>query len=180
QQVPPMSVAPGKIGLGGLGRDVDNAAPLIQGLAAPRHDAGRGLVRILRPRFVSRFAGARNQVKNPALRSRPHIQCAYCAYSPDTSQDQRIFVNQTRGVQSRPKAYRTVFSKLPDNGTSLRVQRKKKSADSGKQSPLRTRVALPIHDASLSRRSFARSLIRRVPFPELTPSGRVQGYHLSR
>ena len=73
---------------------------LIERLAAPRHDPGRGLVGVRRPRVVSHFAGSGNQVKDPTLFAGPDIERAHRAFAAHSAEDQGILIDDSRRVQT--------------------------------------------------------------------------------
>ena len=89
EQIHPMPLAAVEIGLGRLGRDVNDAALFIERLAAPRHHAGGGFVGLRRPGVVAHFAGTGNQVKDPAPLPGPHIEGAHAPGSADAAEDQQ-------------------------------------------------------------------------------------------
>ena len=74
EQVLPMSFTPIEIGLSRLGRDVHDAAPFIQRLAAPGHQAGRGFPGVVGPGVVTHLARPGDKVEDPTLLAGPDIE----------------------------------------------------------------------------------------------------------
>ena len=85
EEIHPVPFAAVEIGLGCFRRHVNDPALFIERLPAPRHHARCGLISILRPRLVTHFAGARDEVENPPLCARPDIECADRARPADTA-----------------------------------------------------------------------------------------------
>ena len=100
EKIFPVALGTIEVGLGRLRRDVNDAAFLVERLARPRHDAGGRLPGVGGPGVVAEFAGAWNQVENPAARTGAHIEAAHGAGAADAADDERIAVNDTGGVET--------------------------------------------------------------------------------
>src|SRR5688572_17987409 len=120
EEVHPMAIASVKIGLGGLRRDVNDTALFIERLTAPRHGARGRFVGVLRPCVGSDFVGPRNQMKDPTLFARLHIEGTDGALATYAAEDQRVFVDDAGRIQSGAKIDRSVFAKTADDLAGLR------------------------------------------------------------
>src|SRR5215207_1768848 len=168
-----MPFAAVEIWLRGFCRHVNNPALLVQRLTRPRHCSCRRLAGLGRPRVVTSFARTRDEIENPPLFPRPHVQCADGPLPAHATEDQRIFVDHSRRVQPRRKIHRSVLPKTADHLTRLRIECKEVSADAGEQPLFLTGVTLPIDEPPLTRSPFARALLRRIPRPQFLPRRRI-------
>ena len=76
EQVGALPVAAVEVVLRAAGRDVDDAALLVDRLLAPVVGAADGLPRVRRPGVVAELAGPRHGVKGPDQRAGAHVERA--------------------------------------------------------------------------------------------------------
>ena len=175
--VPPTTI---EIRLGSLGRHIDDATLFIKRLAAPRHQARRGLVGILGPSVVAYFARTWNQMKDPPPFTRANVVSTHSALAPHTTDDHEILVHHTGRVQARAELDRSIVPKVLDHLAGHRIQGEKHPGHPGQQAPLASHLILPIDQAALPGAPCPRTILGRIPSPEHLTGRSVQCYHLAR
>ena len=184
EKIFPVALGAIEVGLGRLRRDVNDAAFLVERLARPRHDAGGRLPGVGGPGVVAEFAGAWNQVKNPAARAGAHIEAAHGAGAADAADDERISVEDTGGVEadigrgvrieSGAEDDGAVVAKRGDRLAGLRIEGEEEFAHGGKEARFAAGIVLPIHEAALAAAASAGGGGGRIPFPQFAAGRGVE------
>ena len=100
KEIHPVTLSPVEVGLGSLGSDVDNAPFFIERLAAPGHGPGSSFPGIPGPGIVTELPGARDEVEDPPALSGSDIVGADRSYTADSSHDNEILVDDSRGIET--------------------------------------------------------------------------------
>src|SRR4051812_24083108 len=128
-----MPLAAVEIRLRSFRGDVDDAALLVERLAAPRHEAGHGFVSVRRPGVVALLARSRDQVKDPAPLAGARVEGPHRAGSAEAADDEEILVDDARRVQAEGRRRwrvetgaemeRAFFGEALDREPGLRIER---------------------------------------------------------
>ena len=94
-----------EIGLGGLGSDIHDPAFLVQGLSGPWHEPGGCFVSLGRPRVVTEFPRARNEMENPAASARAHVEASYGSRASEAAGYQDVLVDDAWSIQTNIGRY---------------------------------------------------------------------------